>query len=88
MDLHLIVEVLELPPGWFLSLYLAELDLLMLFHPLLPPRIADTAYQFLSASMPQDMVVHIHLGNSHMWDIPNHYHSCTYLQPGRSPFSF
>ena len=85
--MDLVVEVLGLPPGWLLSLYLAELDLQMLFHPLLPPRIADTAYQFLSALMPQDMVVHIHLGNSHMWDIPNHYHSCTYFQPGRLTFS-
>ena len=42
----LIVEVLGLPPGWFLSLYLAELNLQMLFHPLLPSRIADTAFQF------------------------------------------
>ena len=71
--MDLIVEVLELPPGWFLSLYLAELDLQMLFHPLLPPRIADTAFHFLSASMPQDMVVHVHPRNSHKCGIPNHY---------------
>ena len=87
-DHVLIFEVPGLQPGWFLSWYLAGYDLQMGFHPLLPPRIADTAFQLLSASKPQDMVVHIHPGNSHMLGIPNHYRSCTYFQPGIPLFSF
>ena len=86
-DLHLVVEVPGLLAAWILSLFLAGLDLQMVLHPLLPPRVSCTSFHFLSASKPQDMVVHIPRCISHMWGNPNQYRSRTYCQPGRLPFS-